>query len=325
MRVYFAGSPPFATAILEKLLKSNHVVVGLLTPPDKPKGRGQQVEISPLAKLAAEQGVGVLYTSNANDPETISKIRAASPDVLVVASFGQLLKDELLNLAPQGALNVHASLLPHLRGASPIACAIQQGDRETGVAIQRMVRKLDAGPVAAMATLTIGEHDTTGDLTERLSVLGAETLLKTLDAIEHNTVHFEPQDESRATHARKLKKEDGVISWARPAVEIDRLVRSMTPWPGAQTTLTAAGTTAGNGVRLRILEVRLKVGVATAEIPGSILALPSDPQGRQPDTLDVATSSGVLTILRLQPEGGKALAAPEFLRGRRLTAGAKLL
>lgn len=325
MKVFFAGSPPFATAILEELLNSRHAVVGLLTPPDRPKGRGQRTLLSPLAELATKKGVEVIYTENANDPAIIDKVRASRAGVLVVASFGQLLKEELLNAAPKGALNVHASVLPRHRGASPIAFAMMEGDAETGVAIQRMVKKLDAGPIAGIVKTNILPRETAGELTERLSVLGARLLVNVLDQLETDAVVFEPQDERFVTYARKLKKEDGAIDWQQSAGAIARFIRAMTPWPGAQTALRLPQFPDEKGVRLRILDADAKENIAVEESPGSILGLPSDPQGKQPASLDVATSRGVLTIHRLLPEGGRALNSAEFLRGRRLTAGAKLL
>ncbi|MBI3819274.1 MAG: methionyl-tRNA formyltransferase [Planctomycetes bacterium] len=324
MRVFFAGSPPFATPIFGALLDSAHTIVGLLTPPEKPKGRGLKVEVSPLAAMATKKGVEVYHTSNVNDPEVLDRIRKSGADALVVASFGQLLKDELLNSTPRGALNVHASLLPRFRGASPVAFAILEGDAETGVSIQRMVRKLDAGPVAASAKTTISNRETAGELTDRLANIGGALLIQVLDQMEKGTARFEPQDESKVTIAKKLKKEDGRIDWNQPSIQIARRIRAMTPWPGAQTMLIASESAGDEGISLRILDAEVKEIVGGHAKPGTISALPSDPHGKQPDFLDVATLNGVLTIHRLQPEGGRALNAAEFLRGRRWIAGAKL-
>lgn len=301
-------------------------MVAIVSPPEKPAGRGREIVESPIHKLGRSAGIPVIATENANDPAVIQQLRDLGPDVLVVASFGQLLKDELLNLAPHGALNVHASLLPRHRGASPISKAILDGDAVTGVAIQRMVRKLDAGPVAASEVLTIDASDTTGTLTVKLATSGASLLMQVLDSLEAGSAVFAPQDESQATYAKKLKKEDGAIDWYRPAGELERFIRAMDPWPGAFTTLhaaTAAGPPPTVGVRVRILAAKAKDSVDEIKPPGNILSLPTTPDGRQPDTLRVATARGALTILRLQPDGGRALDPADFLRGRRLLAGSR--
>lgn len=328
MRVVFAGSPPFATAIFAGLLRSQQKVAGLVTPHEKPKGRGLKIEVSPLVELSQNANIPVLYTSNANEPNFIQQIRELRPDILVVASFGQLLKEELLTLAPLGALNVHASLLPKYRGASPVAKAILEGDLETGVAIQKMVRKLDAGPVGASLKITIGEKETAGELTERLAAAGAEFLVKFLSELEAGRAVFVPQDESKVTVCKKLTKEDGEIDWRMEAKEMERFVRAMTPWPGAHTSLFAAASDPAAprpaGVRVRILETAIKENSPTSMAPGRILNLPQDPRGKAPVSLDVATHQGILTILRIQPEGGKALSAAEFLRGKRLVDGSAM-
>ncbi|MFN0206253.1 MAG: methionyl-tRNA formyltransferase [Planctomycetota bacterium] len=327
MRVVFAGSPPFATSLFAELLHSKHGVAALVTPHEKPKGRGLKVEASPLVDLSLNADVPVLYTSNANDPNFIQQIRELRPDVLVVASFGQLLKEELLTLAPNGALNVHASLLPKYRGASPVARAILEGDAETGVAIQRMVKKLDAGAVGATLKITIREKETAGELTQRLAEAGATLLVNFLTELEAGRAVFVPQDETKATICKKLTKEDGEIDWRRGAKTIERFVRAMSPWPGAHSTIIAAS--AGSapppaGVRVRILETEVKDNSSPPTEAGRILGLPQDPRGKAPQALDVTTSQGILTILRIQPEGGKALSAAEFLRGKRLVDGSRM-
>lgn len=321
MRLVFAGSPPFATPILRALLESRHRVLALVTPPDRPRGRGQRVATSPLAEMAAAPRSGVeppevLRTANANDEAVLDRLESLRPDAMVVASFGQLLGERFLALAPSGALNVHASLLPKHRGAAPVAAAIAAGDAETGVSIQRIVKKLDAGPVCARAATAIDPAETAGALTARLAELGAETLLRALDDVEAGRARFEAQDEASATYARKLSKESGRIEWTRRASDLARFVRAMTPWPGAWTELRAGE----ERRRLRVLAARAKDSSVSAAVPGTILAAIAGPAGE----LAIATASGALVLEELQPEGGRVMSASEFLRGRPLDPGAHL-
>jgi methionyl-tRNA formyltransferase len=334
VKIFFAGSPPFATPILEALLASRHAVVGVLTQPSRPQGRGRKSQPSEVEILAAEAGVAVTAAENANDPEIVARVSGAAPDALVVASFGQLLRDPLLAAARHGALNVHASILPRHRGAAPIAYALLLGDAETGVTIQRMVRKLDAGPICGIARTPIAPRETAGELTARLAHMGGILLVEALGEIEAGRARFTPQDESLVTLAPKLKKDDGRIDWLRSAREIELRVRAMTPWPGATATLVRSRIlqpskggepNAGEAIGIRILESHAKESVAPPEAPGSILGLPAEQGGTPPPSLGVATSDGVLVIERLQAEGAKPMDAQAFLRGQRLNAGAHLL
>ena len=235
MRVAFLGSPPFATPVLRKLLDSRHEVVALVTRPDRPGGRGLAVRVSPLVELARERGIRVLQPETTKDPAFVAELRELAPDVLLVASYGEILRRDVLDLAPKGALNVHASLLPRHRGASPIQAAILAGDPETGVSVQRMVLALDEGDVLHEVSTPIGAHENAGELLERLSGLGGEAAVQSLDLLERGRAEFRPQDPARATYARRIKKEEGRIDWSKSAIELDRHVRAMTPWPGART------------------------------------------------------------------------------------------
>lgn len=329
LRVLFAGSPPFAVPILEALLPSRHALVGVITQPDRPQGRGRKARLSEVAALARGRGLPLLAAGNLHEPAPLEWCLATRPDVFVVASFGQILREPLLSFARWGALNVHASLLPRWRGASPVAAAILAGDRETGVSIQRIVPRLDAGPICGERRTAIGPEETAGELTQRLAILGGNLLLEVLDSLEQGKAHFETQDETLVTTAPKLTKGSGQIDWSRPTIEIERRVRAMNPWPGATTRLFPTEgdprrkTLAKEGVAIRILRVRRVETLAPGSPPGILLGLPTDPSEPPPTSLGVATGDGALTVLELQPESGNVMAGADFLRGKRLTLGAR--
>lgn len=310
MRVVFLGSPPFATPVLQSLLDSRHEVIALVTRPDRPGGRGLAVRASPLVELARGRDLRVLQPETTKDPAFVAELRKLSPDVLLVASYGEILRRELLELAPRGALNVHASLLPRHRGASPIQAAILAGDSETGVAVQRMVLALDEGDVLYKAWTPIGERENSGELLERLSHLGGQAAIDALDLLERGDARFRPQDPSGATYARRIKKEEGRIDWSKSAREIDRHIRAMTPWPGARTV-------APNGREIVVLELRAAPPAAgnSPATPGTVLA--TDP------ALRVACGDGAVLILSVKPSGGVAMDASAWLRGARIEPGAE--
>jgi methionyl-tRNA formyltransferase len=313
MRVVFLGSPPFAVPVLRDVCASRHSVLALVTRPDKPKGRGQRVAASPLVELAREKNVPVLQPASAREPSFVAELRALAPDVLLVASYGEILKRELLELAPHGALNVHASLLPRHRGASPIQAALLAGDRETGVSIQRMVAKLDEGDVLLSLATPIGEHEHSGELLERLAPLGADVAVRALDLLERGDARFTPQDPALATYAKKIEKEDGRVDWSLPAETIVRRVRAFTPWPGARTTDP-------NGAEIVLLDARVDEARASdacrGVAPGAILPAK--------DALVVATGSRAVEIRALQPAGKGRMDGAAWLRGARFAAGARL-
>lgn len=303
------GSPPFAGPVFDALLACpRHTVVALVTRPDKPRGRGMKVEESPLVSAARARGIPVMQPERARGAEFIASFRALEPDVALVASFGEILKQDVLDVPRHGCLNVHASLLPRHRGASPIQAAILDGDVETGVAVQRMVLALDEGDVVVEKRSTIGAHETAGELLARLALLGGEAAVDALDRIESGTARFTPQDPARATFATKIRKEHGLVEWSKSAVEIDRLVRAFTPWPGART-LSA-------GHELALLEVRVRTDVATRGSPGEILAT-------RPALL-VACGAGVLELRALKPAGKGRMDAQAWLNGARVEVGGRL-
>jgi methionyl-tRNA formyltransferase len=306
VRVVFLGSPPFGVSVFEHVAASAHQVIALVTLPDRPRGRGRLVETSPLVEAARARSIEVLQPANPSEPAFHTRLVELAPDVLVVASYGVLLKQPLLELAPHGALNVHASLLPRWRGASPIQTAIASGDRETGVSIQKMVLALDEGDVLIERRTPIDERETAGELSARLSVIGGEALVEALDQLASGRAKGTPQDPTRATYARKIKKEHGRIDWTRTADELDRFVRAMNPWPLARSVDPT-------GRELGILRARVDDG---GGVPGEILAAE--------ERFLVACGKDVLEIQELVPAGKRALAARDFLRGARLQRGGRM-
>jgi len=310
LRIAFLGSPPFASPILERLCASRHAPVIVLTQPDRARGRGQKVQASPVAELARARGIELLQPERANEPEVLARLAAARPEALLVASYGELLGRELLELAPRGAWNVHGSLLPRHRGASPVQRAILEGDAETGVCVQRMVLELDAGDVLCEQHTPIGAEETAGELAARLAVLGGELALHALELIEAGVARPVPQDPTRVTRCKKIKKGDGALDWTRAADELARLVRAMNPWPLARTSTPA-------GEALAVLRARVAAQPPAARgAPGELLE--AGPR------LLVACGSGALELLELQLAGRRALPAAEFARGSALRAGERL-
>ena len=308
LRVVFLGSPPFATPVFSSLVASTrHSAVALVTKPDKPRGRGMHVQASPLVELARAHAIPVLQPERARGPEFLEALRAFAPDVLLVASYGEILRQDVLDVAPRGAFNVHASLLPRHRGASPIQAAILAGDEETGVAVQRMVLALDEGDVVYEERTRIGPHENAGQLLARLADLGAVAALRALDAIEDGTAREQPQDPTHATYARRIKKEEGAVDWTLDAIAIDRHVRARTPWPGARTH-------APGGAELALTDVR-PLERDPRELPGTVL----ETRG----ALVVACGRGALEIRALKPAGKGPVDALAWLRGARIELGAR--
>ena len=308
LRVVFFGTPEFAVPTLRRLLDSRHPVVGVVTQPDRPRGRGQKVSSSPAKALALEHRVPVIQPDRLRTPEVVEALRAWNPDVGVVAAYGKIIPEAILNLPRLGMINVHASLLPKYRGAAPVHRAIIDGERETGVTIMRVEKLLDAGPMLAVVTRPIGP-DETSDVVERdLAELGAPLLVSVLDRIGAGDVTQELQDFMLCTYAPKLTKEEGLIDWTLPSLYIHNRVRGLYPWPHAYTYL--------DGRRLIVLKTR-RVDDRTDAPPGTIVD--------RSNGLQVATGHGErLALERIQPEGKRPMTAREFLSGHSVTLGARL-
>jgi len=317
VRIVFFGSPEFALPSLNALVASRHDVVAVVSQPDRPAGRGHAATPPPVKTAALAHGLPVLQSEKLSEPDSLATIQALSPDAFVVAAYGQILRQRLLDVPPRGTLNVHASLLPRWRGASPIAAAILAGDEATGVTLMQMVRALDAGPLLARVELPISPHDTTGMLEPRLAQAGAALLVENLEAWLAGELPATPQDESAVTYAPQLKRTDALLDWSLPAVDLWRLVRAYHPWPVAYTRW--------RGEELRI-HAAWPLDLDSGEPPGTVLPpshLPPE-AGEQDETFAVQTGLGALAIRRLQRPGRREVSGGEFLRGQRDLIGARL-
>jgi len=294
LRVVFAGTPAFAVPALEALLLARHEVALVLTQPDRPSGRGLRLAPSPVAICAERHGVPVSKPESLRSPEVRAQLEALAPDVMVVAAYGQILPQAVLDVPRHGCINIHASLLPRWRGAAPVHRAILAGDQETGVSIMRMDAGLDTGPVLLERGMPIAPDDTTGMLTDKLARLGAEALVDALGRLDG--LEARPQDSARATYASKISKAEAAVDWSRPAEAIARQVRAFNPAPGAQATV--------RGVRLKIWEAK---AVADPRPPGETVIASGQ--------LRVGCGIGSLQLDLLQREGGRRVTAEEFLRG----------
>ena len=307
LRIAFFGTPAFAVPTLDALLSSAHPVVGVVTQPDRPRGRGQQVSDSPVKARALGAGVPILQPTRLKEPEFLDAFRAWNADLAVVAAYGRLLPQVLLDLPKLGMLNVHASLLPAWRGAAPIQRAVLAGDAVSGVTIMRVVLALDAGAMLARVELPIEPDDTAGSLEQRLAVSGALLLREVVDRLaREEPVHEVPQDDALATHAPKIEKQEGLIDWSRPAAALDNHVRGMQPWPGAFTFV--------DGHRLVVREAMVDERQAGDVEPGGLVAADGE-------AIVLACGEGTtLRVMRVQPEGKRVMTAREWLLGRRVDA-----
>ncbi len=305
LRIVFFGSPEFAVPTLEALLHSRHQVVAVVTQPDRPRGRGQRVQVGPVKTVALSAGLPVLQPHSLKDPAFLDELAGTLPDLGVVAAYGKLLPESLLALPALGMINVHASLLPKYRGAAPVHRAVAAGEPETGVSIMRVVKALDAGPVLATVRRPIGPDETSVEVERGLASLGARLLVETVDRLTVEPVTEVPQDDQAATYASRLAKEDGAVRWGQTAVAIHDLIRAMHPWPHAYGFL--------HGKRLILLKSST-IGALSSEPPGTIV----EAHGEH---LHVATGEGVLRIHELQAEGSRAMSTRDFLSGRHVRRG----
>ncbi len=307
------GTPEFAVPSLEHLILNQYQVVTVYTQPDKTAGRGRSLVSSPAKRAAINWKLPVVQPVSFKKAEVVAQLASFHPDVIVVAAFGQILPQSVLDIPTYGCINIHPSLLPKFRGASPVAAAILAGDEFTGVSLMLMDRGLDTGPVLARAQISISAQDTTGSLTAKLSLVAAQLLLEVLPCWSKGELTPQPQDEAEATYSGELTKKDGEIDWSLPTVDIWRRVRAFHPWPGCYTRW--------QGRQLKIVEAvplpgpsrmgRIEIGQVVAQNKGGAV-------------FGVNTGDGVLGVLRLQLEGKRAMSGVEFLRGQRQFIGAIL-
>ncbi|MEW5769168.1 MAG: methionyl-tRNA formyltransferase [Pseudomonadota bacterium] len=303
MRVIFAGTPEFAAAALRALIAAGHDIPLVLTQPDRPAGRGMKLRMSAVKEVALEHGLAVAQPENLKTEEARRPIAEARADVMVVAAYGLILPQAVLDMPRLGCINIHASLLPRWRGAAPIHRAIEAGDPETGITLMQMDKGLDTGAMLTRATLPILASDTTGSLHDRLAALGAAEIVALLPRLAAGEIATTPQDDSLATYAAKIGKEEAALDWSRPAAELDRRIRAFDPFPGASAHW--------QGQPLKIWRAR---PVAGEGAPGTVLEV-----GREHFT--VACGEGALEVVEVQKAGGKRQPAAAFLAGNALAAG----
>ena len=308
MNIAFFGTPRFGVPTLQHLLDCPHTIAGVVTQPDRPRGRGQKVTFAPVKALAVEHDIPVFQPDRLKPPEVADRLRAWNADVAVVAAYGRIIPGHLLTIPRLGMINVHASLLPKYRGAAPVHRAVMNGDVETGVTIMRLVQELDAGPMFAKVTRAIGPDDTSDLVEEALAGLGATLLLTVLDQMAAGTAREDPQDDSQATYAPRLTKEEGLIDWSQSAATIHNRVRGLYPWPHAYTFL--------NGARLIVRRSRV-----TANPEGPRHSRPGTITTATHEMIRVATADGELDITEVQPEGRRPMSVRDFAAGHRLAPG----
>jgi len=301
------GSPEFAVPSLEHLILSHYQVAAVYTRPDRPAGRGRSLVSTPVKKVAITHKLPVIQPAGLKDAETIARLAGFHPDIIVVAAFGQILPQSILDLPRYGCINLHPSLLPRFRGASPVASAILAGDDFTGVSVMLMDKGLDTGPILARAQIPISALDTTDSLTAKLSLIAAQLLLEVLPHWVRGELTPRPQNEAEATYSNPISKEDGEINWHLPAIDIWQRVRAFHPWPGCYTRW--------QGRQLKIIEAVPLPGEGSVEV-GQVVAMPEEKAA-----FGVGTGSGILGVITVQIEGKRVMSAAQFLRGQRQFIG----
>ncbi len=306
MKVLFMGTPDYAAVTLEKLIASEHELLGVVTQPDKQKGRGQELSFSPVKELALKHGIPIYQPNKVREVDFLDMVRVMAPEVIVVAAFGQILPKALLDIPPYGCINVHGSLLPKYRGAAPIQYSIIDGEGETGITIMYMDAGIDTGDMILQARLPIAENETGGSLFDKMSHLGADLLLEALDQLKAGTALRIPQDNEQATYVKVLSKDMGFLDFSQPAVKLERMIRGLNPWPSAFTYL--------EGKTLKLWQASVEPLKDNSAKPGQVIEL-------RKDSFVVATGDNALVIKELQLEGKKRMTTDAFLRGYQLAPG----
>lgn len=308
MKVVYMGTPDFAVAPLEAIIKAGHEVTAVVTQPDKPKGRGKEMQITPVKECALKNGIPVLQPVKIKEPEAIEELKKYPADIFVVAAFGQLLSEEILHIPRFGCINIHASLLPAYRGAAPIQWVIINGEKKTGVTIMQMAKGLDTGDMLLKKEVLIDEKETGENLHDKLMAAGAELIVEALPKIEKGEIVPEKQNDALSCYASRLTKSMGLIDWTGDAVSIERLVRGLNSWPSAYTMY--------NGKTLKIWEADVIAGNSSFR-PGTVAEVGKD-------YFDVASGEGRLRIKTLQLEGKRKVSARDFLLGYEVVCGMEL-
>lgn len=302
MRVVFMGTPDIAAVCLEKLINDGFDIVGVYTQPDRPKNRGMKMTFSPVKEIAIANNYPVFQPETFKDETVVSELKQLKPDVIAVVAYGRILPQSVLDIPTNGCINIHASVLPAYRGSAPYQWAVLDGLKETGVTAQYMALKMDAGDVIGVSKTLIGENETAGELLDRLAVLGADLLSKTLKDVQNGVATATPQDENLASFAPMLDKTMSPIDWTKTATQIHNHVRGLNPWPVATTELS--------GKRFKIYST-VTIDESTSAAPGTVLGLTKT-------GLRVACGDGIIEIRVLQAEGGKRMSAPDYFRGHPL-------
>lgn len=308
MKVIFMGTPDFAVGTLEEIVAAGHEVVLAVTQPDKPKGRGKEMQFPPVKEAALSHGIEVYQPKRIRESECVAHLAKYQPDIIIVAAFGQILTKEILDMPKYGCINVHASLLPKYRGAAPIQWAVINGDPVSGVTIMRMDTGIDTGDMIDKVEVELAEDETGGSLFDRLAAEGAKLCVKTMEKIENETAVYTKQNEEEATHTRMISKQMGKIDWNMGAVEIERLIRGLNPWPSAYTSL--------NGKSLKVWKASVIDG-GDKEQAATVVKVDRK-------SLWVQTGCGILSLDEVQLEGKKRMMTADFLRGYQIVEGEKL-
>ena len=307
MKIIFFGSSDFSIPVLKALLASPHHVIHVITTPDKKRGRGQKLASTVVKEFALKHNLPVSNPEKLSDPSVVTAIQKLMPDLLVIASYGKLIPSSIFTVPKIAALNVHPSLLPKYQGASPIQQALLNGDKQTGVSIAEIIKKLDAGDVFGQVKTDIGENENALELSERLSEMAAELLLKVIQQFETGNVSRTPQMTSESVYAGKFEKEFGEINWQKPVLQIHNQVRACYPWPSAFTFF--------HGKRLKICKARPAQTDSQAVEPGTILEITLTGE------IHVQTMPGILELIQVQLEGGREISSSEFVRGQHIQKG----
>lgn len=309
MKVIFMGTPDFSVGTLEEIIKAGHEVALVVTQPDKPKGRGNTMQASPVKECALAHGLTVYQPKKIREAECVEYLASFEPDIMVVAAFGQILSQEILDMPRLGCINVHASLLPKYRGAAPIQWAVINGEPVSGVTIMRMDIGIDTGDMIAKEEVPLAADETGGSLFDKLAKVGARLCVKTMREMEEGTAVYTPQNHEESTHTAMICKELGNIDWTKSAAEIERLIRGLNPWPSAYTHL--------DGKTLKIWKASV-ISENDTVGPGCIADV-------KKDAIWVQTGEGILALTQIQLEGKKRMSCDAFLRGFRMEKGARLL